>query len=53
MTVEAMLHGTIHHCDFTVQYSIATLFQHCFKLLQHYSNIAALKIVFDTTIYYF
>ena len=39
MTVEAMLHGTIHHCDF--------------KLLQHYSNIAPLKIVFDTTMYFF
>ena len=53
MTVEAMLHGTIHHRDFTVQQSIATLFQHCFKLLQHYSNIAALKLVFDTTMYFF
>ena len=39
MTVEAMLHGTIHHRDF--------------KLLQHYSNIAPLKIVFDTTMYFF
>ena len=39
MTVEAMLHGTIHHGDF--------------KLLQHYSNIAPLKIVFDTTMYFF
>ena len=37
MTVEAMLHGTIHHRNF--------------KLLQHYSNIAPLKIVFDTTMY--
>ena len=53
MTVEAMLHGTIHHRDFTVQQSIATLFQNCFKLLQHYSNIAALKLVFDTTMYFF
>ena len=39
MTVEAMLRGTIH--------------QHDFKLLQHYSNIAPLKIVFDTTMYFF
>ena len=39
MTVEAMLHGTIHHRDF--------------KLLQHYSNIAPLKVVFDTTMYFF
>ena len=39
MTVEAILHGTIHHRDV--------------KLLQHYSNIAPLKIVFDTTMYFF
>ena len=53
MTVEAMLHGTIHPRDFTVQQSVATLFQHCFKLLQHYSDIAVLKFVFDTTMYFF
>ena len=39
MTVEAMLHGTTHHRDV--------------KLLQHYSNIVPLKIVFDTTMYFF